>query len=472
MKSLHELTEPIAKYEEVRELLENLQGNILQGHGRDYSIYIFLHFKDSEESKTKVKKWIKRFARRITSAQQQFNEIEQYRQYRIPGRLFTSFFLSAFGYSYLGFDIPKNNADFDIHAFPYGMQAAQSLLNDPSKRDWEEGYRDTIHAMVMLADDDERFLLREARRLLDHVQAYADIRAVEQGRVMRNSQDYPVEHFGYIDGRSQPLFFQRDIERERQKGDGINIWPPNAGPNLVLVPDPFGKKEAVRGITKYYHSGSYLVFRKLEQNVRAFKERTQELAKALGLSGEDVGRAGALVIGRFEDGTPVALQSAAGRSAPVPNNFTYDEDREGLKCPIQAHMRKVNRRQRWTPRIVRRGVTYGKRDKEPKDNPSLDELPSRGVGLLFMCYQSNIEKQFQVLQNRWANNPGFPKEGTGIDPIIGQPSKDRVGPQNWPIQWGEPRSKSTAFEFGGFVTLKGGEYFFAPSLYFLRRLGD
>src|SRR5262249_51252625 len=162
------------------------QGNILQGHGRDHSIHMFLHFKPGEETKTKVRKWIKRLARRITSAQQQLDETEQYRQYHIPGRLFTSFFLSACGYTYLGFDIPKDNADFDIHAFPYGMQSAQSLLNDPSKQDWEAGYRDTIHAMVLLADNDESCLLREARRLFDGVKAYADIRAIEQGRVMRN----------------------------------------------------------------------------------------------------------------------------------------------------------------------------------------------------------------------------------------------------------------------------------------------
>ena len=41
-------------------------------------------------------------------------------------------------------------------------------------------------------------------------------------------QEYPVEHFGFVDGRSQPLFFQSDIERESAEGwDGrMEPWLP------------------------------------------------------------------------------------------------------------------------------------------------------------------------------------------------------------------------------------------------------
>ena len=142
------------------------------------------------------------------------------------------------------------------------------------------------------------------RKLLDESRHYAEICAVEHGRVMWNaSRRYPSNISGIVDGRSQPLFFQSDIERERQKGDGTNVWDPGAGPDLVLVPDPYGREGC--------DSGSYLVFRKLEQNVRAFKEYEQKFAQALGLTGEDAKRAGALVMGRFEDGTPVVLQPTA-----------------------------------------------------------------------------------------------------------------------------------------------------------------
>jgi deferrochelatase/peroxidase EfeB len=213
------------------------------------------------------------------------------------------------------------------------------------------------------------------------------------------------------------------------------------------------------------------VFRKLEQHVRAFKEYEQQFAQALGLTGEDVKRAGALVMGRFEDGTPVVLRGTPGMSVPVSNNFTYEADPDGGKCPLQAHIRKVNPRQQDVPRIVRRGITYGKREKEPQDNPRLEELPVGDVGLLFMCFQRNIAQQFEVLQYLYASDPRIPgKQEPGIDPIIGQPGGNGVGQLKWPARWNDPREKHKPFDFHSFVTLKGGEYFFAPSIHFLKKI--
>jgi Dyp-type peroxidase family len=293
---------------------------------------------------------------------------------------------------------------------------------------------------------------------------------MEHGKVLRNAQDKSIEHFGYADGLSQPLFFESDLEWEKQQGERTHLWDPDrekthlwdpgAGPNIALVPDPYGREGC--------DSGSYLVFRKLEQNVRAFKRWEYSLARALGLTGEDAKRAGALAIGRFEDGTPVVLQPTDGWPT---NSFTYDEDPDGVRCPLQAHIRKVNPRQPGIPRIVRRGIPYGERKKEPKNKSRLQELPTDGVGLLFMCYQKSIAKQFEVLQYALANNPRFPaKQAPGIDPLIGQPGSDGVGQHKWPAHWKEPRERQKPFDFHGFVTLKGGEYFFAPSIYFLKHI--
>jgi len=472
MASLHELLDPIQEdqLKELRGLLGNLQGNILHGHGRDHSIHIFLQFKDGKQ--IAVKQWINGLAKDITSAQQQLDERERYRRYGIPGRLFMSFFLSAKGYTYL---LPEHENN---KTFLSSMKESQHRLDDRPWQYWENGYQNDIHAMVLLADNDEPFLLQEARKLLDGVKARAEICTVEQGRVLRNAQGYSIEHFGYIDGRSQPLFFQRDVDREIQEAGGWNVWDSGAGPNLVLAPDPHGRRQyESNGVVKYYDSGSYLVFRKLEQNVRAFKEREQKLAQALELGGKDTERAGALVLGRFQDGTPLVLQSAAGQSTPVPNNFTYDADPHGQKCPLHAHIRKVNPRQnkQSIQRIVRRGITYGTRQKEPKYDPSFEELPSRGVGLLFMCYQNNIAQQFEFIQMRWANKSTFRRAGTGIDPIAGQRGRrntSELGQQKWPAQWDEPPEQHTPFDFYDFVTLQGGEYFFAPSIYFLQDLGN
>jgi Dyp-type peroxidase family len=464
MANLYELTHPISDItfkvlrRDPQKPLESLQGNILHGHGRDRAVHIFLRF--SKGKRAAVKRWIMQLADDLTSAQQQYDEIQQYRQRKRSGGLFRSFFLSASGYTYLGLALPQSKPGFDDEAFRYGMKAAQHRLNDPFPHHWEQGYRQKIDAMVLLADDDIDALQQAVHRLRDEVKTHAEICAVEHGRALWNAQEESIEHFGYADGLSQPLFFQSDIERKRQKGERTNIWDPGAGPDLVLVPDPYGREGC--------DSGSYLVFRKLEQNVRAFTRCGYNLARALGLTGKDAERAGALAVGRFKDGTPVMLQPTDGWPT---NSFTYAKDPNGAKCPLQAHIRKVNPRQQGIPPIVRRGITYGEREKGPKDNPSLAELPTDGVGLLFMCYQKNIAKQFEFLQYAWANNPRSPgTQEPGIDTLIGQPGGSGVGQHTWPAQWQDRHERHTPFDFHGFVTLKGGEYFFAPSIYFLKNI--
>lgn len=451
--------------------LTNLQGNILRGHGRGRSVHIFLQFNAESE---KIKDWIHDLAGHITSAKCQLDEAERFRNSGTPGELFVNFFLSAEGYRHLGCDLTGHS-----QAFQDGMRAASERLQDPDDSTWEPVYRQPIHAMVLLAHHDENFLRDQAKQCLDTIRSIAKKDPfVEYGKALQNKHEENIEHFGYVDGRSQPLFFERDIERERTERDGTSVWPPDAGPSLVIVKEPKGDET---------DCGSYLVFRKLEQNVYDFKKTERRLAKKLGLTGKDKERAGALVVGRFEDGTPVVLQRSEGMHAPVPNNFTYADDPDGLKCPFQAHIRKVNprgelhQRDKVSPnapereslhRIARRGIPYGEREKEPKDDPDIEELPKAGVGLLFMCYQRDIANQFEFLQRRLANNPNHLREQTGIDPIIGQTLEGAAAPQQWPAKWGASREphEPLPFSFYGMVRLKGGEYFFAPSIRFLQTI--
>jgi len=261
--------------------------------------------------------------------------------------------------------------------------------------------------------------------------------------------------------------------------------------------------------------GSYFVFRKLEQDVLRFTIAEQQLADALGLRGEDRERAGAMAVGRFRDGTPLVLDEDDGAIPAKSNDFRYDgldasldvvasapKDRLGLKCPFQAHIRKTNPRQSLNSlkdgpadiklaeagdrsrRIVRRGIPYGKRAAKVDRFQVLDDLPSKGVGLLFGCFQRSITKQFSFMQKLWANNAGFKVPATGIDPLIGQPASAQSSPppQNWrkeyegapgqaePEELGNlslPSSHPTSFSLQGFIKFRGGEFFFAPSLPFL-----
>lgn len=472
---------------EYEKMLKNMQGNILKGHGRNYSVHIFLKFNANTRE---VKKWIEEVAKKyVTSAEQQLHETEKYKKHGTPGGLFGNFFLSAQGYETLGFTKAELQTAFveeDVFLgekvdvkFTKGMAASQGELKDPPIETWEQGYRYSIDAVLLLADEDEQRLYREVTTIIQDKKLPATVLAVEYGNVLRNEKGEGIEHFGYVDGRSQPLFLASEVEAEKNK-DGIDKWNPSASLDLALVPDPFAEGEDCLG--------SYVVFRKLEQNVRGFKQREQALAQALGLTGDAAERAGAMVVGRFEDGTPVVLQPNEGLDSPVPNNFNYDNDAQGSKCPFHAHIRKMNprgdipnffgrteeqkqqlREEELSHRIVRRGIPFGKQVIDPRSDSTLEQLPTGGVGLLFMCFQSNIARQFGFLQKSWANNLNFVQPGTGLDPVIGQKlSSETPLAQKWPVQWGQPNK--TAFDFEGFVTMKGGEFFFAPSIPFLKKL--
>jgi deferrochelatase/peroxidase EfeB len=113
------------------------------------------------------------------------------------------------------------------------------------------------------------------------------------------------------------------------------------------------------------------------------------------------------------------------------------------------------------------GITYD----DIRRNNDLEFHPERGVGLLFMCMQSMIENQFEFIQRSWANNNDFPQPYTGIDPVIGQ-GENRKKPNGEDVEqkWTDIDRKKIPASFSSFVTMKGGEYFFAPSLAFFKSL--
>ena len=132
--------------------------------------------------------------------------------------------------------------------------------------------------------------------------------------------------------------------------------------------------------------------------------------------------------------------------------------------------------------MPRRGIPYEDvpRQVHPSDIPdskSLAEfdtkvgplLPTGDVGLLFMAYNRELATQFEFTQQTWANNPTFPASGqpSKLDPIIGQ---GPVAGQHWQKEWDNLAAGDATLSFQGFVKMQGGEYFFAPSLTFLRGL--
>jgi len=101
--------------------------------------------------------------------------------------------------------------------------------------------------------------------------------------------------------------------------------------------------------------------------------------------------------------------------------------------------------------------------KEVKVQPAEGEK----VGLLFLCFQPDIFHQFMFMQTNWANNEQFVNQTTGLDGIAVQ-GKKQIDGQLWPKEWG--KNDKMPFDFYHFVTMKGGEFFFAPSISFLKNI--
>lgn len=464
-------------------MLANLQGNILKGHGRERTAHVFLRVKRGKAAQARA--FLRKYAaQKVMSAADQLQAAAIFKREgrasrnALVTRAFVAIVISKSGYAALG--VPAAGTPSD-GAFAAGLKSRQPALSDPPIAKWHGGYRGDLHIMILIggnADAPDSENSKQLDKELADLVAMAPASAItfvgmERGRGYRNAKGDGLEHFGYVDGRSQPLLTEADIVRENQ-GQPLPLkWDPAFPLSQVLVKDPAVADPAV--------FGSYFVFRKLEQNVKGFKKAEETLQTQLEALAAGTGRtfpselAGAMIVGRFEDGTPVELQDHDGIH-PVPNNFGFAQDMQGLKCPFHSHIRKTNPRGD-TARIfgvplsderahimARRGITYGKRKMvggEFKDEPG------GKVGLLFMAYQSNIGNQFEFTQQSWANNENFVQGNTGVDPIIGQGG---ALPQKHPAGWNDAAAPKKSSFFGDFVTMKGGEYFFAPSLAFFKAL--
>ena len=461
---------------EEQQMLQCLQGNILKGHGRDETINIF--FKIDPAKKAEMKRALRELANyHLTSADRQLRDTDRFQQGGKPGLTFVAAFLSASGYAALGAtaQAPTTGKNF----FDKGMRDAASLTAVSDKLDdWEANFNRQIDGMILVGDDERRqvqFKRDEVAKLLKD--GGATILHEQVGSAVKNHHNDGVEHFGYVDGRSQPLLLVEDIEREATTA-GTSRWDPQFSLNAALVKDPGGGTDTVS-------FGSYFIFRKLEQNVQGFKRQEQILATTLGFIGSEKRElAGALVVGRFEDGSPVTLSDEA-KGANPPNDFNYTID-PGSRCPFHGHIRKVNPRgAAATERahiMPRRGIPFTDvaRDFHPSDLPGSEDLadfdanvkpdlPTGGVGLLFMAYNSDLTNQFVFTQQSWANNAGFPSPGVGADPIIGQVTDTAVA-QTWPLKWDDAAGGTKTLNFANVVKMRGGEYFFAPSLTFFKNL--
>ncbi|MEM7573259.1 MAG: peroxidase [Bacteroidota bacterium] len=433
----------------------DMQGNILSTHGRDYVMHLFLRFKDRDSARKFISEDV---VPRIISAKQQKLDSQAFKDdASLKHKNFLTFSLSFQGYLFLGVPDLKTPGD---RAFREGMKKRGDKLSDPKVNRWQREYRDDWHALMVVGNASLKVLNQYINGFRAALRNATEEIHVEKGEGIRNEAGAHIEHFGYVDGISQPAMLTDKVDSgqiSREK------WDPTVNLSMALTKDPGGETDD--------SCGSYLVFRKLEQNVKAFKEAERDLAEEIGVSVE---YAGAQMMGRFRNGTPlVPMEPPSGLPTAKLNDFDYSTDmRSGSKCPFHSHVRKSNPRGSGGASseadkrhlFPRRGITYGftRGEQDPED----------GVGLLFMAYNSDISNQFEFMQTSWCNAPGFPAGKStgapGVDPIIGQ-GTDPQG-QNYFNKWGNDQSARRRGSISGFVKMLGGEYFYTPSISTLRSL--
>jgi deferrochelatase/peroxidase EfeB len=256
------------------------------------------------------------------------------------------------------------------------------------------------------------------------------------------------------------------------------------------TPQPTGPKDLGS-------NGTFLVVRHLEQDIAAFKDFVATAAKLPAVRAAVPGAAPDLVeqwveaklVGRWRDGSSLVRHPhrpgshrAAPNDPPAPDNdFLFGvEDPNGLRCPFGAHIRRANPRESFVPvspdpaldflarqaganpysslsptaqlelsvtnrhRILRVGRRYDPQDKLTKP------------GLIFMCLNVDIERQFEFVQKTWLYGPSFQGLEAEVDPVTGHQSEGDVF--TIPTPDGPLRLKGLK----DFVAVKGSGYFFLP----------
>ncbi|MTH66300.1 hypothetical protein [Paracoccus shanxieyensis] len=315
-----------------------------------------------------------------------------------------------------------------------------------------------------------------------------------------------IEHFGFMDGVAE-IGIRGQIELDGAirlvttrygvpPRDGVEYGRPGqplAWPGQFLIGTATGQNR-VDPAPERYRNGSFLVFRRLSQDVRAFDEDTQAASEQLGIP---PARLRAAIVGRWPSGAALMRHSEEPASTDdhlAINYFLYGTEVPGLQlggisvlgaaadpapirgltCPAFAHIRKVNPRDLATDlggasmtqgfQMLRRAIPFGPPvDRVNPDNPVNDTER----GLLFLAYQRWPSLQFERLNNSWMNTDDGPGPG-GFDLLVGQ----RVSPQTGAYEpkdailydLAEPAPGRSLMARRTWVRPSGGAYLFAPSL--------
>jgi len=420
-------------------------------------------------------------------------------------------------------------------AFRQGLAARSVFLGDPpdptdegNPVNWKVGAPGhELDALVMVAGDSREAVDENALAMSKLIEdAGLLISYHEKGDVRDDLPGH--EHFGFDDGISQPgirgrasdhpddFVTLRHIAHREQTNHSLFGYPGQdlVWPGVLLLghpatsPDPLIPGVPSLAIPEWSRNGSYLVFRRLRQDVglfwRTMRQEAERLATLPGFEDMTDLTLASRIVGRWPSGAPVnrvpqADDPALGDEPLANNHFRFDSDASaltlesgyvdhfpqskadpaGITCPWVAHIRKVNTRDSgsdtggrdstYARRLLRIGVPFGKplkdRYAESKNDPEKGER-----GLLFLSIQASIEDQFEFLTARWMGDPSRPKMPGGHDLLVGQndaPGEDR---ERRCVIFGSGLRQASVTTNAQWIVPTGGGYFFVPALTALREV--
>lgn len=439
-----------------------------------YSKYFFLQITDAG----KAKEFIKETAGKITTVN---NEIKD----SCLNIGFTNLGLSTLGLS-------EKNVQTFSREFREGMVTPhrQRLLgdqenNDPKTWNWGGPNNEAIHLVLMMFFEIGEQLISATQNFEKEL----DENGLKEILVI-DAPAFPEgkEHFGFRESISQPAIIGSGVVGI--KNDNIkagefvmgykneyDVYPDSPllkekqGNENLLSEDAAGTDFKDLGL-----NGTYFVLRQLKEDVNGFWNFLNEKTKNVdgSLNPEESTKIAAKMMGRWPGGAPlVKFPDKDPGILSDDNDFNYIEtDKLGMKCPFGSHIRRTNPRDNFEEtgpaeslkltrkhRIMRRVRSYGENFTATATNHS----PGSEVGILFGCFVADISRQFEFIQYTWANYPKFKQLYSDPDPFIGVKENPGEGIEQ---QFTIPEKTANKYITGlkSFVTVKGGAYFFFPSV--------
>jgi deferrochelatase/peroxidase EfeB len=366
-----------------------------------------------------------------------------------------------------------------FRAFESGAAARAELVGDSGASapdHWLGGFgTGSDHVMLTLHAASPEALAAYSARLfalfaLDR--AFQEIWRGDGMAIMQMQEGSPEPvfkvHFGYVDGismttiRGGPERYRPDHQEPCEPW--LFVLLDEAENYLVPEPPELGR------------NGSFAVFKMIRTDVVGFENHLQSHKDRI-----DPELLAAKMCGRWRNGVPLALSPDTdsppdGISPDQLNDFEYvnadgSGDPKGLRCPVGAHIRRINPRgqpiagqgepggSNNSHRLIRRGLPYG-----PAYDPA---KPYDGIerGLLGYFINSHIENQYEFVLSQWVQESEFAGavrlNREAKDPIIGTQNPAEsvfVIPQ----ASGAPPIKITGFS--SFTTTQAAAYCFLPSI--------